>query len=96
MQDTPYPVFRGVFPAASLKLVRALVGADGQRGFPRGIPRGLIEASASTARPVGTAAVFRGVFPAASLKLVVLDQDVLGQRRFPRGIPRGLIEAECW
>ena len=44
-------VFRGVFPAASLKhqhlAVRNACGAVARGGFPRGIPRGLIEASLS-------------------------------------------------
>ena len=37
-------VFRGVFPAASLKPSLGFDTQAGRPGFPRGIPRGLIEA----------------------------------------------------
>ena len=37
-------VFRGVFPAASLKQFVLLRGSVMSPSFPRGIPRGLIEA----------------------------------------------------
>ena len=53
-------VFRGVFPAASLKRRPALYSVDvlqEARSFPRGIPRGLIEAGGGPARPCGTTLV---------------------------------------
>ena len=89
-------VFRGVFPAASLK-----PSSRGQQRlamepvFPRGIPRGLIEAAWPAVARCSGWAVFRGVFPAASLKQGLAEVVVLRttSRRFPRGIPRGLIEA---
>ena len=63
-------VFRGVFPAASLKLTRIGFLGLGLRSFPRGIPRGLIEAAEKAGYLARVWLVFRGVFPAASLKRV--------------------------
>src|SRR5690606_7922683 len=59
--------FRGEFAAASLKRTDEPTSAQGRRGFPRRIRRGLIEASLQTLLTrllVG----FRGEFAAASLK----------------------------
>ena len=61
-------VFRGVFPAASLKPPEFQRPAMYRVSFPRGIPRGLIEASQIGLSAGGQLIVFRGVFPAASLK----------------------------
>ena len=60
-------VFRGVFPAASLKGSTHARLALGTGRFPRGIPRGLIEGVVAV-DVLPQAGVFRGVFPAASLK----------------------------
>ena len=61
-------VFRGVFPAASLKRRSHGGRPAAAPRFPRGIPRGLIEAGRGRGRSLTTLGVFRGVFPAASLK----------------------------
>ena len=79
-------VFRGVFPAASLKRGYGAQG-DGDGGrFPRGIPRGLIEARWQRGRGRRRRRVFRGVFPAASLKLEKLGFDSGRVRDVFRGV----------
>ena len=87
--------FRGVRPAASLKLAHLVAEGDPRdAGLPRGTPRGLIEArstgSSSPRAPTG----FRGVRPAASLKRPSDEQVPGAVPRLPRGTPRGLIEAD--
>ena len=76
-------VFRGVFPAASLKQAirhHAVAPCDSPSlRFPRGIPRGLIEAGAAREYDVNLTVVFRGVFPAASLKRSAPPRDHLAQ-----------------
>ena len=54
--------------------------------FPRGIPRGLIEAVRRPARPVSSWRVFRGVFPAASLKRVDAEVFARPDDRVFRGV----------
>ena len=53
--------------------------------FPRGIPRGLIEACVRSGLDVASEPVFRGVFPAASLKLAHLETVAAGGARFSAG-----------
>ena len=93
-------VFRGVFPAASLKRLHDRdEPAEGTSTVFRGVfPAASLKQDVGPPAP-GAASrlnVFRGVFPAASLKRLALARSCRSaehRRCFPRGIPRGLIEA---
>ena len=86
-------VFRGVFPAASLKRPGVCLASSPLVSFPRGIPRGLIEAIRPRPRPYLLEPRFPRGIPRG---LIEAARRLSGPRpcaRFPRGIPRGLIEA---
>ena len=86
------PGFRGDFPAASLKHPVPQLDVPQPGPIPRGLPRGLIEASSMRSRRWLTGGIPRGL-PRGLIEASTSRSDGGGTKTIPRGLPRGLIEA---
>ena len=89
---SPGPVFRGEYPAASLKLMGTIDLPVCIGKSSAGNTRGLIEARPRVSNRIAPACLPRGI-PAASLKPISDQRVAAGEAKSSAGNTRGLIEA---